>query len=222
MKLIKEFIDFDNMEVLKEEVEIDGKKDHILRLKGPFLEAKTKNKNGRVYPMDLIEREVKYYKDEKIKKNRAVGTCDHEDSPQISLDRISHIIESLEMKDNLAIGVARVIDTPTGKILKTLVKEGIVLGMSSRGIGELEEDGTVKSSYKLLGIDAVLDNSGPSCFVEGILESKDYYIDGDKIVERAVENLKRKVDNKYNPKYLSNNTLQYMLEFINDLSVKKI
>lgn len=217
MKLIKEFIDFQSMEVLKEEVDNNGVKDHILRLKGPFLEAKTKNKNGRVYPMELIEREVKYYNDEKIKKNRAVGTCDHEDSPQISLDRISHIIESLQMKDNLAIGVARVIDTPTGKILKTLVKEGIVLGMSSRGIGELDEDGTVKSSYKLLGIDAVLDNSGPSCFVEGILEGKDYFIDGDKIVERAIINLKRKVDEKYNSK----TALKYMLEFVDEISNKK-
>jgi hypothetical protein len=119
MKLIREFVDIGKCEVLKEDgIDANGNKTKVLKLKGPFLVADVRNKNNRIYPLSVIQREVKKYNEEKISKNRAVGTCDHEDSPQINLERISHIIESLVMENNVGIGVARVIDTPTGKILK--------------------------------------------------------------------------------------------------------
>jgi hypothetical protein len=218
MKLIREFVDRQNIEILKEIVEDNGQKKEVLRLKGPFLEAEIRNKNNRIYPLKVLQREVKKYNEERIAKNRAVGTCDHEETPQISLDRISHVIESLEMKDNIGYGVARVIDTPTGKILKTLVSEGIILGVSTRGVGSLDEDGTVKEDFALLSIDAVIDNSAPHCFVEGVLENKNWAFDGDKIVEVAIDNLKKKVDKKFDPKSFSSLTLSYVMDFIKDLN----
>jgi hypothetical protein len=218
MKLIREFVDIGQLEVLKEDsVDVNGNKSKVLKLKGPFLIADVRNKNNRIYPLSVIQREVKRFNEEKISKNRAVGTCDHEDSPQINLERISHVIESLVMEKNIGMGVARVIDTPTGKILKTLVNEGIVLGMSTRGIGTLQEDGTVNEDFALLSIDSVLDASGPGCFVEGILENKEYIIDGDKIVEVAVQNLQKKVDKKYDPKSMSSEVLSYMLDFLGEI-----
>lgn len=221
MKLIREFIDVQNLEVLKETVEEEGKKKNILKLKGPFLEADVRNKNNRIYPLTILQNEVKRYNDEMIAKNRAVGTCDHEESPQISLDRISHIIESLEMKGNIGYGVARVIDTPPGRILKTLVSEGIILGMSTRGVGELKEDGTVKEGFQLLGVDAVLQNSAPSCMVQGVLENKEYIMQGDQIVEVAVNNLKKNVEKNINPKTKSEDNLSILMAFLKDIEQKK-
>lgn len=218
MKLIREFIDFGQLEVLKEDgVDVNGNKIKVLKLKGPFLIADVRNKNNRIYPLAVIEREVKKFNEEKIAKNRAVGTCDHEDSPQINLERISHIIETLTMEKNVGMGVARVIDTPTGRILKTLVSEGIVLGMSTRGVGTLKEDGTVNDDFSMISVDAVLENSGPGCYVAGILENKEYIMEGDRIVEIAIQNLQKKVDRKYNPKSMSNDVLNYLNEFLGEI-----
>jgi hypothetical protein len=218
MKLIREFVDMDLIEILKEDgIDTNGNKVKVLKLKGPFLVADVRNKNNRIYPLPVIVREVKRFNEERIAKNRAVGTCDHEDSPQINLERISHIIESLVMEKNVGMGVARVIDTPTGRILKTLVNEGIILGMSSRGIGTLQEDGTVNDDFSMLSVDAVLDNSAPGCFVEGILENKEYIMNGDQIVEVAVQNLQKKVDKKYDVKSMSSEVLSYMLDFLGEI-----
>jgi len=217
MKLLTEMITFDKLQVIKEEVE--GKK--IFRLKGPFLEAEIENKNGRVYSKDILVREVNDFVEGKIKKNRSMGELDHPENPQINLERVSHIIESLEMKDNVGYGVAKLIDTPMGRIAKTLVDEGIIVGMSTRGVGTLDGK-TVKEDYKLITVDIVADPSAPNCFVEGVLENKEYVIDGDRIVEVAVANLKKSVDKKYNPKSMSNDVLSYMMRFLEEIQQKKV
>lgn len=217
MKLLTELVSFDKLQVVKEEVE--GKK--IFRLKGPFLEAEVKNKNGRVYSKEILVREVNDFVESKIKKNRSMGELDHPENPQINLERVSHIIESLEFKDNVGYGVAKLIDTPMGRIAKTLVDEGIIVGMSTRGVGTLDGE-TVKEDYKLITVDIVADPSAPNCFVEGVLENREFIIDGDRIVEVAVQNLKKSVDKKYDPKSMSGNVLNYMLEFINQIQQKKI
>lgn len=210
-------ITFDKLQVIKEEVE--GKK--IFRLKGPFLEAEIENKNGRVYSKDILVREVNDFVDGKIKKNRSMGELDHPENPQINLERVSHIIESLEMKDNVGYGCAKLIDTPMGRIAKTLVDEGIIVGMSTRGVGTLDGK-TVKEDYKLITVDIVADPSAPNCFVEGVLENKEFVIDGDRIVEIAVHNLQKAVDKKYNPKSMSGDVLSYMMRFLEEIQQKKV
>jgi len=217
MKLLSEFISFDKLEVIKEQ---DGEGKKVFRLRGPFLEADIKNKNGRLYSKELLVREVNDFVTSKIKKNRSMGELDHPENPQINLERVSHIIESLEMKDNVGYGVAKLIDTPMGRIAKTLVDEGIIVGMSTRGVGTLDGE-TVKEDYKLITVDIVADPSAPNCFVEGVLENKEYVINGDQIVEIAIQNLQRKVDKRYDPKSMSNHVLSYMVEFINEIQHKK-
>ena len=225
-KLLREFVSFQDIEVLEEDVIVEGKKPQKhYKLKGPFLEAEIKNKNGRIYPQELIVREVNTFVIEKIGKNRAVGECDHPDSPQINLDRISHVIESLVMEKNLGIGVARIIDTPKGRILETLVKEGILLGMSTRGVGSLEEE-TVKDDFNLITIDAVLDQSAPAAVVEGVLENKEYIIGADgeitEVLARAYETLEAKVKKRYSRNTVSKNGLHYLMDFLQDIQTKKI
>jgi len=217
MKLLSEFISFDKLEVIKEQ---DGEGKKVFRLRGPFLEADIKNKNGRLYSKELLVREVNDFVTSKIKKNRSMNELDHPENPQINLERVSHIIESLEMKDNVGYGVAKLIDTPMGRIAKTLVDEGIIVGMSTRGVGTLDGE-TVKEDYKLITVDIVADPSAPNCFVEGVLENKEYVINGDQIVEIAIQNLQRKVDKRYDPKSMSNHVLSYMVEFINEIQHKK-
>lgn len=220
MKLLCEFVDMSSLQLLTEE---DKEKKKVYRLKGPFMEATVKNKNGRIYPLEVLEREVKKYNEEKISKSRAMGEMDHPENPQINLERVSHIIESLKMDGNLAYGVARLIDTPMGRIAQTLVGEGVILGMSSRGVGSLDGD-KVKDDYCLITPgDIVCDPSAPSAFVEGVLENKEYIIGKDgEIVEVAIKKMKESVDKKYSGNNMSQNALRYMMNFLNDLRQKKV
>jgi hypothetical protein len=222
MKLLKEFVDIKDLSIINEDVDVNGTKEKVIRLKGPFLEANQKNKNGRTYPRSVLEREVKRYNEEKIAKNRAVGTLDHEDTPQINLERISHKIESLVMEGDLGIGVAKLIDTPMGRIAKTIVSEGIILGISTRGVGSLEESGTVKDDFLLVCADLVADPSCSKALLDSVLENKEYIMDGDQIVEVAVRNLQKSVDKKYDPSSMSNYALRYMMKFLEDINKKTI
>lgn len=220
MKLLCELVDFKDIEVIKEDVEVDGEKKKNYFLKGPFLEANVLNKNGRKYMKETLIREVKKFYDVKIKNNRSLGELDHPPDPTVNLDRVSHIITELEMKDNVGYGCARLIDTPMGRIAKTLVDEGVVVGMSTRGVGSLDGE-FVKDDYNLITIDIVADPSAPSAFVEGVLENKEFIIGKDgEIVEKAVETLQKKVNEKYNRytrKDMSSATLQYLNEFLEQI-----
>jgi len=207
LKLITEFIDFHDCEILTEQNENHEK---IYRIKGPFLQAEVKNRNGRRYAHPILEREVSKFNNEKILRKRAFGELDHPPTPSINLDRVSHIIESLDSDgSNSWIGVAKLIDTPSGKIAQVLVKEGCLLGVSSRGVGSLNGE-RVNDDYNMVTVDIVADPSAPDAFVNGILENKEFIIEGSKYVEYAVNRLKEQVDKKYNSKVV----LQYMLEFI--------
>jgi len=222
MKLLSEFIDFNKIQVITEDVveTSGGPVRHHVKLKGPFLEAETKNRNGRIYPLNLLVKEVARYVEQKIKTKRALGELDHPDSPQINLERVSHIIEDLKMEGNVGVGVACVLETPMGRIAETLIRAGVVLGMSTRGIGTLKDD-IVEDGYQLLAIDAVADPSAPNAFVEGVLENKEYIMKGDQIVEVAVQQLKKDVDKKYNNRENSQDALRYMLKFINTIKNKR-
>ena len=177
MKLIREEIE--KVEVITETK--NGKK--TLYIQGPFLQTEQQNRNGRVYRLNVMEREVKRYTDEHISKGRALGELGHPDGPTINLDRVSHKIVSLEQKGNDFIGKAQILSTPMGKIAESLLKEGVCLGVSSRGIGSLRP---TKEGYSEVGedfmlataADIVADPSAPDAFVQGIMEGKEWVWEG--------------------------------------------
>lgn len=187
MKLMIEHIDYDSLDFVNESTE-SGQK--IWKIKGPFMQAETKNRNGRIYTRPIIEREVNNYKRDRIQTNRAMGELDHPPTPQINLDRVSHLVEDLYMDGVSAIGTAKILDTPMGKTASALLSGGVKLGVSSRGVGTLKGE-TVNSDYRLICIDIVGDPSALNAYVDGIYENTDYIIDGNKIVEAAVDNFKK-------------------------------
>lgn len=216
MKLLREYVSYNNIQLISEEAESGGKN---YFLKGPFLEANVKNRNGRKYMQETLEREVKDFYETKIKTKRSMGELDHPPEPTINLDRISHVITDLKMDGNIGYGVAKLLNTPCGQIAKALVDDGIQLGMSTRGVGTLDGD-LVKDDFKLITVDIVADPSAPTAFVEGVLENKNYILsDSGEIVEAAVEQLQKNMDravveNRFDKAEFSAATLDYMQQFI--------
>tara|TARA_B100001113_G_scaffold116269_1_gene94852 strand:+ start:290 stop:934 length:645 start_codon:yes stop_codon:yes gene_type:complete len=193
MKLISEEVS--NAEYLVEEK--NGKKEHKIR--GVFLQSELKNRNGRVYPKTILEREVSRYNREFINKNRAFGELGHPDGPTVNLERVSHMITKLHPDGNNFIGEAKIMDTPYGKIVKSLIDEGAQLGVSSRGMGSViqKSDGNyVKDDFYLAtAADIVADPSAPDAFVEGIMENKEWVWDNGVLVEKDIEAWKKYVEN---------------------------
>ena len=185
MKLISEEIS--NAEYLIEEK--NGKKEYKIR--GIFLQSEIKNRNGRVYSKDVLEKEVRRYNAEFINKNRAFGELGHPDGPTVNLERVSHMIKKLYPDGNNFIGEAKIMNTPYGKIVKGLIDEGAQLGVSSRGMGSLEQKGGVnyvgKDFYLATAADIVADPSAPDAFVEGIMENKEWVWDNGVLVEKEIE-----------------------------------
>ena len=173
MKLITETIN-DGINYLVEEK--GGKKHQYIE--GVFLQAELRNRNNRVYPVNILEREVNKYIEEHVNRDRAVGELGHPDGPTINLDRVSHRIVSLRKEGNNFIGKARILGTPMGKIAKQLLDEGVRLGVSSRGLGTVEKrEGTsfVRDDFMLAtAADIVADPSAPDAFVDGIMEGKEW------------------------------------------------
>ena len=172
MKLITEQIE--NVKLITEEK--NGKK--LLYIEGVFLQSELKNRNGRMYPFSVLDREVKRYNEEYIKSKRALGELGHPDGPTINLDRVSHRITDLRAEGNNFIGKAQILDTPMGNIAKNLLGEGVQLGVSSRGMGSIQksEDCNVVADDFMLttAADIVADPSAPDAFVNGIMEGKEW------------------------------------------------
>ena len=191
MKLISEEVQ--NAEYLVEEV--NGKKKY--KIKGIFLQSDLKNRNGRVYPKDILENEVSRYNREFINKKRAFGELGHPDGPTVNLERESHMITSLKPDGKNFIGEAKIMDTPYGKIVNGLIDEGAQLGVSSRGMGSLiQRNGAnyVKDDFYLAtAADIVADPSAPDAFVEGIMENKEWVWDNGRLVERDIEAWKQQI-----------------------------
>jgi len=201
MKLINEYVEHQELEFLTEKKEAGEKNFYI---KGPFLQAEVKNKNGRIYAKPLLEREIASFRSDKINSKRAFGELDHPISPTVNLQNVSHIIESLEMDGNNGIGKAKILDTTQGRIVKTLLSEGTQLGVSTRGVGSLNGD-KVGDDFKLITVDIVADPSAHSAYVEGILEGKDYIINNDSIIEKVFKKFEKGVnENKDLHKHLMN------------------
>ena len=191
MKLISEEIQ--NAEYLVEDN--GGKKSY--KIKGIFLQSDLKNRNGRVYPKEVLENEVARYNREFINKKRAFGELGHPDGPTVNLERVSHMITKLTPDGKNFIGEAKIMDTPYGKIVKGLIDEGAQLGGSSRGMGSIiQRNGAnyVKDDFYLAtAADIVADPSAPDAFVEGIMESKEWVWENGKLVERDIEAWKRQI-----------------------------
>jgi hypothetical protein len=183
MKLIKEHTE--QVKYLVEEKLGKGKEYFI---EGVFLQSNLKNRNGRVYPVEILDTEVKRYNDEYVNKNRAFGELGHPDSPTINLDRVSHMIKSLRREGDNFIGKAKIMDTPYGKIVKSLIDEGATLGVSSRGMGSLDRKGDIayvgKDFTLATAADIVADPSAPNAFVEGVMESKEWVMVDGRFVEK--------------------------------------
>ena len=182
MKLISEHID--SIEFITED-DGDGKKNYKIR--GVFMEADVKNRNNRMYPMQVLEKEVKRYNKEYVQQKRAFGELGHPDGPTVNLERVSHMITKLYPDGKQFVGEAKIMDTPYGKIVKNLIDEGAKLGVSSRGMGSLEPQRdmhVVKDDFYLAtAADIVADPSAPNAFVEGIMEGKEWIWDNGIVKE---------------------------------------
>ena len=191
MKLISEEIQ--QAEYLVEET--NGKKSY--KIKGVFLQSDIKNRNGRIYENDILQKEVKRYNQEFINKKRAFGELGHPDGPTVNLERVSHMITKLEPEGKNFIGEAKIMDTPYGKIVKGLIDEGAQLGVSSRGMGSLVTKNGAnyvgKDFYLATAADIVADPSAPDAFVEGIMENKEWVWDNGVIKAQDIEEYKEHI-----------------------------
>ena len=214
MKLISEEVC--SAEYLVEEK--NGKKNYTI--KGVFLQSNIKNRNGRVYPKDILMTEVKRYNSEFINKNRAFGELGHPDGPTVNLERVSHMIKKLYPDGDNFIGEAKIMDTPYGKIVKGLIDEGAQLVVSSRGMGSIEQrNGAsyVKNDFMLAtAADIVADPSAPQAFVEGIMEGKEWVWDNGVLVEQDIEAWKMEMI-KTKQKALEEKKIKIFGEFIRKL-----
>ena len=191
-------------------------------IEGVFLQGDIKNRNGRMYPIDTLSREVGRYNENFITKGRALGELGHPDGPTVNLDRVSHKIVSLTQEGNNFKGKAQLLETPMGKIARSLIDEGVMLGVSSRGIGSLKED---HNGCKVVGedfmlataADIVADPSAPDAFVSGIMEGKEWVWEGGILREKLAEQTKRRINTLVDQRRLEEHKLNLFNDFLSNL-----
>ena len=216
MKLIREEIE--SVDFIVEER--NGKMS--LYIEGVFLQGNIKNRNGRMYPMETLRREVQRYSENHVVAGRALGELGHPDGPTVNLDRVSHKIVSLKESGSNFIGKAKILGTPMGKIASSLISEGVKLGVSSRGIGSLK---MTKEGVNIVGddfmlataADIVADPSAPDAFVEGIMEGKDWVWDGGILREKYAEKTYKQINTLVDQKALDEKKLDLFNDFLNNL-----
>ena len=216
MKLIREEIE--SVEFLVEQK--NGKKS--MYIEGVFLQADMKNRNGRVYPMETLRREVGRYSENHITSGRALGELGHPEGPTVNLDRVSHKIVSLKESGSNFIGKAKILGTPMGKIASSLIEEGVKLGVSSRGVGSLQQ---TKEGYSVVGedfmlataADIVADPSAPDAFVSGIMEGKDWVWDGGVLREKFATKTYKTINTLVDQKKLDEQKLALFNHFLSNL-----
>ena len=192
MKLIAEYND-QQIEVLTEAKE-GGGKNHFIE--GVFMQSEAKNRNGRIYPRPVMEQAVDKYVSEQVKTGRAVGELNHPDGPTVNLDKVSHKIEGLDWKGNDVVVKARILETPMGNIVKGLLDGGVQLGVSTRGMGSLEERNGVmyvKDDFILSTVDIVQDPSAPTAFVNGIMEGVEWVWNNGIIEPQVIEKMETEI-----------------------------
>lgn len=216
MKLIREEIE--SVEVIVEQR--NGQKH--LYIEGIFLQGDIKNRNGRMYPCETLAKEVGRYNENFVQKGRALGELGHPDGPSINLDRVSHKITSLRQEGTNFIGRAQILSTPMGNIAKSLLDEGVKLGVSSRGMGSLRED---RNGIKIVGedfmlataADIVADPSAPDAFVNGIMEGKEWVWDGGILREKYAEKTYKQINTLVDQRRLEENKLRLFNNFLSNL-----
>jgi hypothetical protein len=192
MKLIAEYTD-QRIEVLTEAKE-GGGKNHFIE--GIFMQSEQKNRNGRIYPKSVMEKAVDKYVTEQVKTGRAVGELNHPDGPSINLDKVSHKINALEWQGHDVVGKAQILETPMGQIVKGLLDGGVQLGVSTRGMGSLEERNGVmyvKEDFMLNTVDIVQDPSAPTAFVNGIMEGVDWVWKNGIVQPQVIEKMETEI-----------------------------
>ena len=217
MKLIREEIE--SVKFITEKLK-SGKQ--ALYIEGVFLQGNITNRNGRMYPMETLRREVGRYNESNVTSGRALGELGHPDSPTVNLDRVSHKIVSLKESGSNFVGKAKILDTPMGQIASSLIKEGVKLGVSSRGIGSLKP---TKEGFNVVGddfmlataADIVADPSAPDAFVEGIMEGKEWVWEGSILRERLATETQNKIESLASQKRLEENKLNLFNDFLNSL-----
>ena len=191
-------------------------------IEGVFLQGNLKNRNGRMYPVNTLAKEVGRYTESFIQKGRALGELGHPDGPTVNLDRVSHKITSLRQEGNNFVGKAQLLETPMGKIAKSLINEGVTLGVSSRGIGTLKED---RDGLKVVGedfqlataADIVADPSAPDAFVNGIMEGKEWVWEGGILREQFVDETKKRINTLVDQKALEEHKINLFNDFLSNL-----
>ena len=195
MKLITEYTENDTIQCIVEKKE-DGEKTYVIE--GVFAQADKKNRNGRVYPKPIMERAVDKYVTEQVSKKRAVGELNHPEGPTVNLDKVSHLIKELKFEGNNVIGKAQILPTPMGKIVEGLLEGGVQLGVSTRGMGSLEQKNGamyVKDDFMLSTVDIVQDPSAPEAFVNGIMEGVEWVWDNGVLSPQVIENMETEIKN---------------------------
>jgi hypothetical protein len=191
-------------------------------IEGVFLQGNICNRNGRMYPMETLSREVKRYTEAFVNKGRALGELGHPDGPTVNLDRVSHKIVSLTCEGNNFRGKAQLLDTPMGKIASSLIGEGVMLGVSSRGVGSLK---MTNEGHKIVGedfmlataADIVADPSAPDAFVSGIMEGKEWVWEGGILREKLAESTKRRINTLVDERTFQEHKVQLFQDFLSDL-----
>ena len=216
MKLITEEIS--NVKIITEG---KGSK-KTLHIEGVFLQGGIKNRNGRMYPVDILGKEVNRYCENFVGKGRALGELGHPDGPTVNLDRVSHKITSLVREGNNFVGKAKLLSTPMGKIASSLIGEGVTLGVSSRGVGSLKEDHTgtkvVGEDFQLAtAADIVADPCAPDAFVNGIMEGKEWLWEGGSLREQLAENTAKRINTLVDQRRLEEHKLSLFNDFLNNL-----
>ena len=209
VKLISEEIQ--DVEYICEQKE-DGKKNY--KIKGVFMQADIKNRNGRVYPMEVLNKEVRRYNKEYINEKRAFGELGHPDGPTVNLERASHMITKLYPDGKNFIGEAKIMSTPMGEIVKTLMDEGAKLGVSSRGMGSLDQKNGANyvrdDFYLATAADIVADPSAPNAFVQGIMEGKEWVWNNGSLVEAELERAKQRINERVRKRQVNENALEFI------------
>ena len=216
MKLIREEIE--SVEFLVEQK--NGKKS--MYIEGVFLQGNIKNRNGRMYPMETLRREVGRYNENHIQSGRALGELGHPEGPTVNLDSVSHKIVSLKESGSNFIGKAKILNTPMGKIASSLIDEGVKLGVSSRGVGSLQQ---TKEGFAVVGedfmlataADIVADPSAPDAFVEGIMEGKEWVWDGGILREKFATKTYKQINTLVDQKKLDEQKLNLFSDFLSNL-----
>jgi hypothetical protein len=215
MLLITEHTE-DNIQTLSEDAG-NGKKNYFIR--GIFMESEQVNKNGRIYPAAIMEREVSRYNKTYVESNRSLGEMGHPEGPSLNLDRVSHIIKEMKMDGNTVYGKAKILDTPYGNIVKNLIDEGVRLGVSSRGMGSLKQVNginEVQDDFSLATVDIVADPSAPNAFVNGIMEGREWIWNNGVLQEKHIASYKNTI-NKASSRQLEEAKLEVFKDFISKL-----